>query len=158
MENREKIEDGTSQLPRIRTSRVPSYLIRQLLRSSKILHTISRLIKAMLGIAMAGENYNFVAAILQPNGSVNDQSFRPSNAQIRVEEDHDLLLLRCRHAVVFIAQEKGFMLTTCRYRRQSSAGSEPRASKICGPCSTGVDLGSLGSLAIICRMSGSHKI
>lgn len=59
--------------------------------------TISRFVKAMFGIAMAGENDNFMATILQPHCSVDDQPLRSSDTQVRVEEEYVLLLVDCRH-------------------------------------------------------------
>jgi hypothetical protein len=44
------------------------------------LHTIARLIKAMLGIAVTREDNDLVASVLQPNGGVNDKPLRAADA------------------------------------------------------------------------------
>lgn len=55
--------------------------------------TISRFVKAVLGVAMAREDDDFVTPVLEPDGSVYDESFGASDAQVRVEKD-DCLLAR----------------------------------------------------------------
>lgn len=40
---------------------------------------------------MACEDDDLVAAVLEPDGGVDDESFRASDAQVRVEEDNCLL-------------------------------------------------------------------
>jgi hypothetical protein len=91
IEKREKMEAGTIVFPRTRTSRVPIFSIRYYL-SRRLIHTISRLIKAMLRIAVTCENNNFVTPILQAHCSVDDQSFGASDSKIRMEECYILLL------------------------------------------------------------------
>jgi len=51
----------------------------------------------MFWVAMACEHNHFVATVLEPYCSIDDQSFRPSNAQVGVEEEDGLWLVSCRH-------------------------------------------------------------
>ena len=44
---------------------------------------------------MRREDGDFVAACLETDGGVNDQSFSTANAQVRVEEDDTLLFCHC---------------------------------------------------------------
>ena len=52
-------------------------------------HTIFGFIEAMVGVAVACEDCNFVPQFLQANGSVNDKTFSPSNAKVWVNK-HDI--------------------------------------------------------------------
>lgn len=54
-------------------------------------HTIAGFVKAMLRVAVTREHDDSVAAILQANGCVHNESLSASDAQIGVEEDHSLL-------------------------------------------------------------------
>lgn len=64
IENRDRMEGGTSQLPRTRTSRVPGSILDHGYIFRNKYHTISGLIEAMLGIAMAGKDDDSVATVL----------------------------------------------------------------------------------------------
>lgn len=65
IENRDRIEGGTSQSPRTRTSSVPIALLACGQNIQKLYHhTISSFIEAMLGIAMACEDDDFMATVL----------------------------------------------------------------------------------------------
>lgn len=55
-------------------------------------YTITRLVKAMLGIAMACIYDDLVTAVLEADGCVNDESLGATNAQVWVQEDNGLLL------------------------------------------------------------------
>jgi hypothetical protein len=46
----------------------------------KGLHTISSFVEAMFGVAVAGENNDLVATVLQPHRSINDQSLGASDS------------------------------------------------------------------------------
>jgi hypothetical protein len=59
--------------------------------------TVPGFVEAMAGIAMRCEDGDLVATVLQPNGGIDDQSFGPADAQVRVEEDD--MLLRVGHGV-----------------------------------------------------------
>lgn len=80
MENRERMEGGINQLPRTRTSSVPGRPISMTVRIMKGLHTISSFVEAMFGVAVAGENNDLVATVLQPHRSINDQSLGASDS------------------------------------------------------------------------------
>ena len=51
----------------------------------------------MLGVTVTGEYHDFMAAVLQPNCSIDDQSLGASNAEVGMEEESGLLLSCCRH-------------------------------------------------------------
>lgn len=51
-----------------------------------IYDTISSFIEAMLGVAVAREDDDFVAAVLQPYSGIDNQPFSSSNPQVGVEE------------------------------------------------------------------------
>ena len=66
-------------------------------------HTIAGFIETMLRIAMRREDGDFVSAILQSYCSVNNETLRPTNAEIWVEKGDILRLGRPLHiAVVFV--------------------------------------------------------
>lgn len=44
----------------------------------------------MLGIAVVGENSNFMPTVLETNSSVNNKSFCPTNPQIGMKKDNML--------------------------------------------------------------------
>lgn len=49
-------------------------------------HTVSGFVETMLGVAMAGEDHDFMATVLQSDGSVDDQSFGPANPKVGMKE------------------------------------------------------------------------
>jgi hypothetical protein len=55
--------------------------------------TIPSFLKAVVWVAMRGENGHLVASLLQSDSGINDQSLCPSDAQVRVKEDYLPLLL-----------------------------------------------------------------
>ena len=60
--------------------------------------TITGLLEAVLGVAVARKDHNTVAALLQPHGCVDDQSLGAAYAKVRVEEhDGPLALVPVRH-------------------------------------------------------------
>lgn len=72
-----------------------------------MLCTVSCFVKAMLRIAMACEDDNLVAPVLQSHSSVDHQSLGTANAKIWMEKDNSLLLpRRCRlcHTALGLAQ------------------------------------------------------
>lgn len=56
--------------------------------------TIAGLIKAMSRVAVRGEDGDFVSAFLQRDCGIDNEPLGAANAEIRVEEDGVLLLLR----------------------------------------------------------------
>lgn len=86
MENRERMEDGNSQLPRTRTSRVPRARIRTCYCKKGFCHAVSSLVEAMSWIAVAGKDGHFMATILQSYSSIDDEPFGTSYSQIGMEE------------------------------------------------------------------------
>lgn len=52
--------------------------------------TISRLVEAMAGVAMGREDRDFVAALLQSDGGVDDEPLGATDAEVGVEEDDAL--------------------------------------------------------------------
>ena len=49
--------------------------------------TIASLLKAMVGIAVAGQDGDFVTSILETDGGVDDETLSTADAQVRVDED-----------------------------------------------------------------------
>lgn len=89
---REKMEGGTMELPRTRTSRVPwgdIFLAGDFKgQGGGRRVTIATLVEAMCRIAVVGEDDDFMAAGLQAHGCVDDEAFCAANAKIGVEEDN----------------------------------------------------------------------
>jgi hypothetical protein len=75
MENRERMEDGNSQLPRTRTSRVPVIKLEPVFVGRKLCHAISGFLEAMFWVAVAGKDGYLMATVLQAYSSVNDEPF-----------------------------------------------------------------------------------
>lgn len=65
------------------------------------MRTISRFVKAVLGIAVTCEYDDFVTPLLQTDGGIHDQALGTANAQVRMQED-DGLLLCLRHWLVVV--------------------------------------------------------
>jgi len=86
MENRERMEAGTSQLPRTRTSSVPKTQIRICSAIEGFCHAVSSFIEAMLWIAVAGKNGHLMATILQAHSSINDEPFCSPYSQVGMKE------------------------------------------------------------------------
>lgn len=66
-------------------------------------HTIARFVEAVLGIAVARKNCHLMTPFLETDGSIDNQAFSASNAQIWVEEDDVLCLRFFRHCGGFEA-------------------------------------------------------
>lgn len=105
MAKRPKSDEGTSALPRTRTSRVPlrkgqgssiwTYMSGACRLVLRVL-TIARLVEAMLRVAVRREDGDFVAAALQPYCRIDHQPLCPSYSQIGVKKDDVMLLVRHR--------------------------------------------------------------
>ena len=94
-QNMESIEDGGGK------DSVPSYtdikgacsMLSMLSSCSHavdggLAHTIASLLETVLRIAMRCEDSDFVPKFLQSYSGIDDQPLSPSDAQVRVEEDH----------------------------------------------------------------------
>ena len=59
-------------------------------------HTIPCLVEAMLRVAMAREDDNVIATVLQADGGVDHEPLGASDSQVGMQEDDGLLWRRCR--------------------------------------------------------------
>lgn len=93
MVRRERMEGGTRELPRTRTSSVPGGLATGECREgvsrdgNRRWFTIAALVEAVGRIAVVGEDDDFVAAGLEADCCVDDEAFRAADAEVRMEED-----------------------------------------------------------------------
>ena len=95
MAKRPRRWDGIRVLPRTRTSRVPGGggqgVIIGLGRGGGG-QTIAGFVEAVVGVAVAGEDDDFVAALLKADGGVDDESLGAADAEVGVQKDYGLFL------------------------------------------------------------------
>lgn len=86
--------------------------------------TIASLVKAVVRVAVAGKDDDLVAALLQADGGVDDQSLGPANAQVGMEEDYGLFLECVILLIVAVVGRHGEQVMSCLFfTRQSQSHS-----------------------------------
>lgn len=87
MVRRDAMDGGMSQLPRTRTSRVPEEVSEGQLRGESGSCTIVAFVEAVGWIAVVGVDDYFVAAGLEADCGVDDETLGAADAEVWMEED-----------------------------------------------------------------------